>query len=497
MIYKIGGKETILIKRLINILFIIGFLSTELCYASFLDIGMGPRALGMGNAFVGLADDITGCYYNPAGLAQLNEQEIGFYYTPLLWANMGDAFLGYAIPLSEDIGTFGVTWINRNVLPSGLRLYAEDSYIFTYSRKIINNLYCGVNFKVLQLEYPIGRDLADPIFKNGTTSFGMGFDLGFLYHISNGLSVGFCMKDINQPDLALVSDGSNPTPMSIKVGADYKIGDIHFLGDFSFRNNIYKIGTGMEWCFLNTLSIRGGFGFGNMGFMQLSAGGSYVLSLGTLAACELDYAFLFPLNGLWSGGTHLFGMNIKFGEEKIEIVKTPLDKDAEGSSLQSNLESNASEKYEISSNNKNLLQQNIHGQHNLNSFHQGLPSSSNNLTVNSENRSSLFSVSPLNVQISPFQNLTIAPSPPIFSPNGDGINDQVTFTFSNPDNSEVVLAILDLSGVIMRFESLGIGSTIWIWDGKDNMANVAEAGVYIYQIRIGSSKYTGTIVLAK
>jgi len=37
---------------------------------------VSPRALGMGNAFVGLADDYNALFYNPAGLARLEEAEI-------------------------------------------------------------------------------------------------------------------------------------------------------------------------------------------------------------------------------------------------------------------------------------------------------------------------------------------------------------------------------------------------------------------------------------
>src|SRR6266850_6391202 len=41
----------------------------------FLRIGVGARALGMGSAFVGLADDGTSAYWNPAGLATLRSRE--------------------------------------------------------------------------------------------------------------------------------------------------------------------------------------------------------------------------------------------------------------------------------------------------------------------------------------------------------------------------------------------------------------------------------------
>ena len=38
--------------------------------------GVGVRAMGMGGAFVGVADDFSAVHYNPAGLAQMREREV-------------------------------------------------------------------------------------------------------------------------------------------------------------------------------------------------------------------------------------------------------------------------------------------------------------------------------------------------------------------------------------------------------------------------------------
>ena len=38
--------------------------------------GVGVRAMGMGGAFAGVADDFTAMYWNPAGLAQINRREV-------------------------------------------------------------------------------------------------------------------------------------------------------------------------------------------------------------------------------------------------------------------------------------------------------------------------------------------------------------------------------------------------------------------------------------
>ncbi len=45
---------------------------------------LGTRALSMGGAFVGLADDFSAVYWNPAGIAQFKKQYFGFYGTDVI-----------------------------------------------------------------------------------------------------------------------------------------------------------------------------------------------------------------------------------------------------------------------------------------------------------------------------------------------------------------------------------------------------------------------------
>ena len=41
--------------------------------APFLNIGIGPRAIAMGGAFVATANDVSSLYWNSAGAAKMNE----------------------------------------------------------------------------------------------------------------------------------------------------------------------------------------------------------------------------------------------------------------------------------------------------------------------------------------------------------------------------------------------------------------------------------------
>lgn len=65
-------------KRLVIILSIFTFLSS-MALANGLNLnGLGARAVAMGGAFVGLADDFTSVYWNPAGAAFFGEKYFGF-----------------------------------------------------------------------------------------------------------------------------------------------------------------------------------------------------------------------------------------------------------------------------------------------------------------------------------------------------------------------------------------------------------------------------------
>ena len=51
--------------------------------APFLSIGQGTRAMGMGSAFVAVADDPSALYWNPAGITKV--QRAGFLVDHTEW----------------------------------------------------------------------------------------------------------------------------------------------------------------------------------------------------------------------------------------------------------------------------------------------------------------------------------------------------------------------------------------------------------------------------
>jgi len=74
--------------------------------ASFLEIGVGSAAVGMGSAYTTVCEDLSAIYWNPSKLAHLRNIEAMFMHQPWL-ADINFNFIASALPL-PGIGVIGV-----------------------------------------------------------------------------------------------------------------------------------------------------------------------------------------------------------------------------------------------------------------------------------------------------------------------------------------------------------------------------------------------------
>ncbi|MEK7275594.1 MAG: T9SS type B sorting domain-containing protein [Candidatus Desantisbacteria bacterium] len=79
-------------------------------------------------------------------------------------------------------------------------------------------------------------------------------------------------------------------------------------------------------------------------------------------------------------------------------------------------------------------------------------------------------------------------SPELFTPNGDGYHDWVSFQVEG--NAKI--QIFDLRGCLIKTLA-----DIRIWDGTDDCGELAESGGYVYQIHKDGEFITGTVVLIR
>lgn len=131
----------------------------------------GARVQGLGNAFIGLSDNLYALITNPAGLSSITSYQTSFSYTTN--EDKYD-FLGITIPEKIN-GNCGIALLNKK----------DKALYFSYGRKIKNKpLRAGASIK---------------IFKNNKK--GIGLDLGILYLVKNHLTCGFILGNFLRPDV--------------------------------------------------------------------------------------------------------------------------------------------------------------------------------------------------------------------------------------------------------------------------------------------------------
>lgn len=135
----------------------------------FLNIGIGARALGMGNVQVAVANDVTAGYWNPAGLLGMNNAyEVGLmhseYFAGIAKFDYGafamklDSFSAVAVSVIrfgiDDIPDTRFLYDANGVINyNNIRYFSAADYAFllSYARKPagIKGLTLGANFKVI------------------------------------------------------------------------------------------------------------------------------------------------------------------------------------------------------------------------------------------------------------------------------------------------------------------------------------------------------------
>ncbi|MFQ5866752.1 MAG: tetratricopeptide repeat protein [bacterium] len=303
--------------------------------AQFEDLGVGARGIGMGNSFIGLADDGYSIYYNPAGLGRIGWQELVLDYGKLYWglddnSNLGQSFVGYAQSL-KHMGTLGVGWLNFALT----RYYSEDTFMLAYGKRISNSkagsLSAGLSFKVLHkgfkktlyTENAVNLDTGDPkggrdpVFENGYSRTGFSTDLGLLYDLGRHHSFALTLNDINQPDMGLAD--RDRLALGTKLGYAWRGRTFNMTSDLSSKRRDITFSAGAEkWFMGKTFAVRGGLGIGTREYASLSLGASYRYS----RLFQFDYSFVYPLRGISSlYGSHRFSLTLRFGVKVPEEVQ--------------------------------------------------------------------------------------------------------------------------------------------------------------------------------
>ena len=190
--YSIFAKKIIALKKLTFLLLTLfafsAFSQTAKYSNEFMNIGVDAAAFGMANAVTATSSDVNSGYWNPAGLVNLEDNQVSAMHANY-FANIATYnYVGAAMPLDSksavgfSVIRFGVDDIlnttqlideQGNIDYSRISLFSTADYAFTlsYARNLpLEGFSYGVNAKVIR------RVIGD--FAN---AWGFGFDAGIQF----------------------------------------------------------------------------------------------------------------------------------------------------------------------------------------------------------------------------------------------------------------------------------------------------------------------------
>lgn len=298
---RVGG---FILKRLLSLICLIMCLNSSFAiesYASFADWNIGARSLGMGRAYVGLADDASALYWNPAAVMNLKGMQTLFQMS-MLYDGYSLMYGSIALPGSET--GLGLEFM----MLSGGDIEGRDKFNqlapsvsdskmavgLSFSKKILNNLSMGLKGKFFMRSLGEASDMA------------VAGDLSMMYTVSETLSMGWNLTNLTG---MVIGDTNDKLLSNSSIGIVHKDKDLIFTIDS--RDNFSEWCFGAEWSFIKAVPLRIGFN-------------SYELSLGgglNLGMINLDVAYVMKEVGSSIG----FSSNLCFGDSAEAAQKSKID----------------------------------------------------------------------------------------------------------------------------------------------------------------------------
>lgn len=287
--------------------------------AQFLKIGVGGRATAMGESYIAVSNDVSSTYWNPAGLAQSDRNEVLFSHNEWL-VDIKHEFIAASYHLSAN-DVIGISFtslhmddmeVTTEFMPTGTGTYFSFSDLavgITYSKKMTEQFSFGGSIRYIE-------ETLDVIKMRGVM-----IDLGTFYWTGLG-STRFAVTVSNfgnqlAPDGEVVLWGqrkksewqsfSPPTIFRIGFAFEPIQNDFHRITASAQLNhpndNSENVALGAEYAWREMFFVRAGYKF-NLEEQNYSFGAGLKVPV-SIADVTVDYAFA---NFTRLGSAHRFSI---------------------------------------------------------------------------------------------------------------------------------------------------------------------------------------------
>lgn len=268
-------------KRLIIFWCIVIFLSSAAfaISADISEICIGARPLALGSAFVGLSNDSSGIFVNPAGIEKKKGilflssygkllEDVAYSGLGISWPFMGGRVgVGYSNAQVDDIPITTLTQTATQLVVSqtGVTGYSSSIFNLFYSLKVLKDISTGLNLKL----YTQGFSYNQGALENAHGS-GFDLDLSSKWKIDRNLSLGIVLKNVLPTTMGgkfvwEKNKKEEGIPAVFLAGLSYKTKiasqKINFLLDSEYRPTTTKktlFKAGIEWWPFSYFCLRGG-----------------------------------------------------------------------------------------------------------------------------------------------------------------------------------------------------------------------------------------------
>jgi long-subunit fatty acid transport protein len=295
--------------------------------ASFLRIGVGARATGLGESFVAVANDPSAIYWNPAGLASLQRREVALSHVS--WpADINYEHLTFVLPVRRLGGSIGFqlgvlgTEIDETTefQPFGTGrslIYSDLVAGAAYARRWTDKLLVGAGLKYVRED--LGSDVGGPV------THAVLLDIGSIYYLGYGsVRIATSLSNFGAeltPGGNFVSpltgevrsyDGFDP-PMVFRYGLAFEPVETAqqrlttALEINQPADNAQLIKAGFEWSWRSALALRSGYNF-NADELRFSAGAGFYTAIDQ-TRLSIDYAYT---HGEFLGAINRLSLGVRF-----------------------------------------------------------------------------------------------------------------------------------------------------------------------------------------
>lgn len=292
--------------------------------APFLKIELGARAVAMGGSFVALANDPLGVYYNPAGIAELDQIYLAGGHTEW-FADLTYDYASFILTGGRiNFGLWGsflscddieITTVEQPEGTGQYLNYTDGLLGFTASAFLSDRLSIGLT----------GKYIHQILYHETASTFAL--DIGSILRTPlKGVRLGMCLVNYGgrmqlsgndlivqtdpwpeyegNPEVeARLSTESFPLPLAFKLGIAFDLigkDEAFFMNDDHHltiavdgihpNDGEEKLHIGFEYGLFNTLFLRGGYKV-NYDTQKLSAGAGIRVGIARRVIC-VDYAYV-------------------------------------------------------------------------------------------------------------------------------------------------------------------------------------------------------------